>query len=331
MITSSTSVKLLHRKINIEKMLWEFLFPERLSMKKTMNFTFTHDDVERFSSAEELREFYEGYHLNGLELMPLSDKEDPDYGKDIVKIDMIVGVHLVCIIDWMEKDKKMLLEHYKRELDFAREVDAEYVVFHIAQADDEENFTYQLKHTDEEVIDAMIPFINELLDDQGYTFDFLMENLWWPGLTLRRPEMTKYLLNGVHYEHKGIMLDTGHYLHTDWDIDSLENGIQYLNEMLGTHEEFLPYFKGIHLQQSLTGEYVKNFIANAPALSNDPEERFCQSFEHIFQLDKHEPFDHPDIKAFVERVNPKYLTFEYITGTKEQLIDYLERGTKYFL
>lgn len=300
-------------------------------MKKTLNFTFTHDDIERFDSSEDLREFCDHYHLDGLELMPISDKEDPAYGKDIVKKDMIVGVHLNCMIDWINKDKELLLKHYRKDLDYAKEVGAEYVVFHIAQADDEENFTYKLKHTDEEVLDAIIPFINELLDEQGYTFDFLMENLWWPGLTLLRPELTKYLLDGVQYENKGIMLDTGHYLHTDWDIASQEEGIRYLHEMLDAHEEFLPYFKGIHLQQSFTGEYVKSVIANPPVLSDDPMIRFSQSFDHIFKLDKHEPFDHSDIKALVERVAPKYLTFEYITGTKEQLIDYLERGTKPFL
>ena len=158
-----------------------------------------------------------------------------------------------------------------------------------------------------------------------------MENLWWPGLTLLRPDLTKRLLDGVNYKNKGIMLDTGHYLHTNFHLKDLDSAMDYLNCMLDAHEDLLPYFKGIHLQQSLTGEYVKKFIANPPKLSDDPIERFSQSFAHIFQLDKHEPFDHPDIKTFVERVNPKYLTFEYITGSKEQWIDYLNRGTKYFL
>ena len=49
-----------------------------------------------------------------------------------------------------------------------------------------ELFTYQCRHTDEEVIDAAAELINLLLDGENYTFDFLMENLWWPGLTMTR-------------------------------------------------------------------------------------------------------------------------------------------------
>ena len=60
---------------------------------------------------------------------------------------------------------------------------AEYVVFHEVQVAGEESFTYQMKHTNREVIDAAASFINELLDGQTYHFWFLMEILWWPCLT----------------------------------------------------------------------------------------------------------------------------------------------------
>ena len=41
-------------------------------MKETMNFSVSEDDLQRFSSADDLRHFYTGLGLNGLELMPLS-------------------------------------------------------------------------------------------------------------------------------------------------------------------------------------------------------------------------------------------------------------------
>lgn len=291
-------------------------------MKKLMNFTLTHDDIERFSSAEELRSFLDFYGLDGVELMPLTDRFD-GYGKEIVTDEEIIGVHLKCISDWMALDRTFLLEHYRRELDFAEAVGAKYVVFHVSQVDDEETMTYRLKHTDEEVIAAVLPLLNELLDGQDYHFEFLMENLWWPGLNFLRPELTEKLLDGVHYEKKGLLLDTGHFLHTNLDLASQEEGISYLIEMLKQHEKLLPFFKGMHLQQSLTGEYVKNLIQNPPVLSEDPQERFRQTFEHVFCVDRHEPFTTPEVRRLAELVNPDFLTFEYITETREQLEQYL--------
>ena len=58
-------------------------------MKEMMNFSVSEADLQRFSSADDLRQFYTGLGLNGLELMPLSKDTQ---GK--VNPDMVVGVHL---------------------------------------------------------------------------------------------------------------------------------------------------------------------------------------------------------------------------------------------
>lgn len=49
-------------------------------MKFQMNFTTSYDDVIRFSSAEELQQFYTEHRCTGLEVMPLgySTKDAPD-------------------------------------------------------------------------------------------------------------------------------------------------------------------------------------------------------------------------------------------------------------
>ena len=204
---------------------------------------------------------------------------------------------------------------------------AEYVVFHVVQVDGEESFTYQRKHTNREVIEVAASFINELLDGQDYHFWFLMENLWWPGLTFENPGDTQALLTQVHYEKKGFMLDTGHYLHTNLDLRDQEEAVDCLHQMLDHHKDFIPYMKGIHLQQSLTGEYVKQWLADAPhELPEDPAESFRVVYEHIFQLDRHEPFTAAGVKGLVERIDPLYVTYEYITRSREELAEYLERG-----
>ena len=302
-------------------------------MKFQMNFTTSYDDVIRFGSAEELQQFYTEHGCTGLEVMPLgySTKDAPDVYLSaeecpLIRPEMVTGVHCCCSGDWIASDRQKLIEGYRRDLDYATRMGAEYVVFHVVQVDDEEGITYKLKHTDREVIEEAADFINELLDGQKYDFWFLMENLWWPGLTFLHPEDTQILLDRVHYEKKGFMLDTGHFLHTNLDLETQEEGVTYIQKMLDAHRNMISYIKGIHLQQSLTGDYVKKWLQSAHELSKDPMERFCKVYEHIFQIDQHEPFTAEGVENLVRRIDPLYVTYEYITRSREELSAYLRTG-----
>ena len=302
-------------------------------MKFQMNFTTSYDDVIRFGSAEELQQFYTEHGCTGLEVMPLgySTKDAPDVYLSaeecpLIRPEMVTGVHCCCSGDWIASDRQKLIEGYRRDLDYATRMGAEYVVFHVVQVDDEEGITYKLKHTDREVIEEAADFINELLDGQKYDFWFLMENLWWPGLTFLHPEDTQILLDRVHYEKKGFMLDTGHFLHTNLDLETQEEGVTYIQKMLDAHRNMISYIKGIHLQQSLTGDYVKKWLQSAHELPEDPMERFCKVYEHIFQIDQHEPFTAEGVENLVRRIDPLYVTYEYITRSREELSAYLRTG-----
>ncbi len=302
-------------------------------MKFQMNITTSYDDVCRFSSADDLENFYKSHGCDGLEVMPLdnydpADLEHPEPPErcKLIRPSMVRGVHCCCLGDWMDKDREELIRHYRRDLAYAKRMGAEYVVFHVVQVNDEEGFTYVMQHEDREVLTAAASFINELLDGQDYDFWFLMENLWWPGLNFLSPEDTRYLLEQVHYEKKGFMLDTGHFLHTNLDLKTQEEGVEYLNQMLDAHGDLVSYMKGIHLQQSLTGEYVKEWLSTSHELPEDPTERFCKVYEHIFQIDKHEPFTADGVTEMVQRIQPLYVTYEYITRNRKELETYLEAG-----
>lgn len=303
-------------------------------MKTTMNFTTSQDDVQRFDSSEDLRSFYRHFGCDGLELMPFSywdgKKELPPACCPLIAPGMIVGVHACCISDWMQKDHDFLLEHYRRDMDFARDMKAEYVVFHVTQVSDEEGFSYHPLHSDKEVILAACELINALLDGQDYPFYFLMENLWWPGLNFLDPAVTGLLLDNIHYAKKGLLLDTGHFLHTNLELKTQKEALTYLNTMLDRHQELLPYIKAIHLHQSLTGDYVKDWLAQPRSLPEDPMERFRQVYEHIFAIDQHLPFTAPGVRELVERIDPLYLTYEYITHNREELAHFLEAGSSVF-
>lgn len=302
-------------------------------MKFQMNITTSYDDVCRFFSADDLKSFYKSHGCDGLEVMPLDNYDPADLEHPIspeecslIRSSMVRGVHCCCLGDWMDKDREELIRHYRKDLDYAKWMGAEYVVFHVVQVNDEEGFTYVMQHEDREVLTAAASFINELLEGQDYDFWFLMENLWWPGLNFLSPEDTRYLLERVHYEKKGFMLDTGHFLHTNLDLKTQEEGVDYLNQMLDAHGDLVSYIKGIHLQQSLTGDYVKEWLSTRHELPEDPAERFCKVYEHIFKIDKHEPFTAEGVPAMVQRIQPLYVTYEYITRSREELGKYLDQG-----
>ena len=278
-------------------------------------------------------DFFQSHGCDGLEVMPLDNYDPADLEHPIppeecslIRSTMVRGVHCCCLGDWMDKDREELIRHYRKDLDYAKWMGAEYVVFHVVQVNDEEGFTYVMQHEDREVLTAAASFINELLEGQDYDFWFLMENLWWPGLNFLSPEDTRYLLERVHYEKKGFMLDTGHFLHTNLDLKTQEEGVDYLNQMLDAHGDLVSYIKGIHLQQSLTGDYVKEWLSTRHELPEDPSERFCKVYEHIFKIDKHEPFTAEGVPAMVQRIQPLYVTYEYITRSREELGKYLDQG-----
>lgn len=291
-------------------------------MKTLMNFTGSPDDCGRYSSSEDLREFCRTFGIEGLELMPLGQGS-------LIRPDMVTGVHVRCLSDWMDRDRDFLLPFYREDLDYARRMGAKYVVFHITQISDEESYSLTPGRTDEEVIDASISLLNELLDGRGYSFTLLMENLWWPGLTFLRPDLTARLLEGVHYENKGFMLDTGHLMHMNTELRTQKEALAYLNEIvLEKNRGFLPWIKGIHLHQSLNGEYIKKWRSAAHALSADEEERGIQIFEHVYAIDRHLPFTDPGVGEFIERVRPEYVTLEYITHSREEHASYLAAGIR---
>ena len=71
---------------------------------------------------------------------------------------------------------------------------------------------------------------------------------------------------------------------------------------------------------------IRDRLQTPHELPEDPTERFCKVYEHIFRIDKHEPFTAAGVKGLVERIAPLYVTYEYITRSREELAEYLERG-----
>ena len=308
-------------------------------MKVTINMTDTDMDLDRYAGPEDLRSFLKANRLDGLEFMPCMGTVLPEGWKK----EDVVGIHLMyyhCWLDFWKGNAEALdreygtrenwqmfynggtregfLEIWRKQLKLAHEIGAKYVVFHVAECSLEECLTYEPRHTDREVCQAACEIINQLLDGTNYNFYFLVENLWWSGLNLRDNDVTRQMLEGIRYPHKGIMLDTGHLLNTNLELRTQEEGVRYIHQVLDYMGELTHYIKGIHLNMSLSGAYVKDVIAHPPVLTGDYWKRLSDLCPHIYTIDHHEPFTADTVGTILQRLGPEFVTFEYITQTREQ-------------
>ena len=306
-------------------------------MKTTFNLTTYSDDLDRYRDRDDLLQALDGF--DGVELMHCGEDV-----RSIVPRERIVGVHLCFFPYWYDfytgdliacernlgsrdaisalyggDEPAALVDAYRRDIAQAKAEGAEYVVFHVSDCADEELFTLRYRHTSQEVVDASADLLNTLFPEPDGELILLMENLWHPGLTLTEPDVTRRLLHRVRYKNKGIMLDTGHLLHTDLSLRTQAEALSYLRRRMEEQGEAVrKAVRGIHLHQSLTGAYMADVAAHPPVLATDPQKRMEQVYTHAFQCDRHQPFTCPGVREFVDWIDPEYLTFEFISRSRAE-------------
>jgi len=258
-----------------------------------------------------LKEYIKGYHMR---FFPYGELKDEKYFKSLC------GGH----------SKKELIEYYKKELERAKELEVEYVVFHACNVKVTEAMTYDFKYSDKEVLNAVISIINEIFEDGEYNFTLLFENLWWSGLKLTNKEEIEYLLNGVKYKNVGFILDTGHMINNNRDIKNSKEGIEYIKKNLENIGEYKNLIYGMHLNYSLSGEYVNKAIKENREKNLDIEEIMNNVYQHVGSIDYHDPFEDKEILDIIKSLPLKYLVFELIGNTQEELEEKIQRQCKIF-
>jgi len=313
-------------------------------MKLQFNLTDTHDDLGRFASRSDLEKLLAGF--DGIELMHL--EEDVS---GILTTDMVTGYHMSfpeywmdfwrgdlekCILEFDTLDNvrryyhgdtpEALIRMVRKQYENALAYGAEYAVIHVSDAAIFEEITGKYKYTDAEVIDGFSELINAAIpvraDSDGNRYEespwLLLENLWQPGLNFKDPDMTARLMDAVRYPKKGIMFDTGHLMHTEPELKTQKEAVQFIHERLDAHKDLCRYIKGLHLHQSLTGSILKRYKKHPPLPAKTYEERAVQLFEYVFRVDQHKPFTGEGVKELVERIDPLYMTFEFISSSLEE-------------
>ena len=293
-----------------------------------------------FSTDEELERDWEKYSKNyGIEYFELIKYSDRSNEKLKEKIK---GYHLRFFPTWLdlyfysqdelisilgsEKNvralcggitKEEMLAYYRKELERAKDLGVEYVVLHACSVDIFESMTYEFRYSDMEILEKVVDFVNELFDEKKYNFTLLLENLWWSGLKLTSYEEAKYLIENIKYKNTGFMLDTGHMLSTNWEIKTSDEGVDYILENLEKLKEYKEYIYGIHLNLSLSGEYIKKTISENKKRELKLDEVLKEVYYHVANIDYHFPFENERIKEVISILPLKYLVYEFISENEE--------------
>ena len=311
-------------------------------MLKLMNFSNHSSDLERFlGDSNKIKEFLDEHDLQGLEIIQTSP-----WKPESVSPSLIHGLHMrfwPIWLDFWKNDKDELvrqfddlgsyrqyyggetwdciLEYYHNEIKTACDMGVKYIVFHASHVQLEHCYNYKFTYNDEEIVDAFIEMINKLFKDISADFDLLFENQWWPGLTLLDKKIASKFMERINYPKKGFMLDIGHMMNTNTELKTEAEGVEYILKVLQNLEELSSSIKGIHLNSSVSGKYVKKKIEDWGGFNNSERffDRYLKVFEHIARIDRHVPFSNPSIKRVIDYINPQYLVYEFITNSYEEL------------
>ncbi|WP_458863075.1 TIM barrel protein [Acidaminobacterium chupaoyuni] len=300
-------------------------------MLETISFPVCRQSMAEYESAGALLDECRSLGCDGIEAIWGGDDAIEALPKGIA-----VGYHLTFYPDWVDfflGDRQALLQkfgsmeacrrfyggengddlicRYRADLARAARVGARYVVVHLSDVSLEEGYTYRWRHSHQQVLEAGVRLINRMMEQTQYPFELLIENQWWPGFTFTNPRETAFLIDHIAYPGKGIMLDIGHLMNTQRSLRTQAQGAEYVERMLEAHGELCRYVRGIHLHQSLSGKYVERTLRRPPPkLSGDYAARYSQSYSHIVQIDRHQPWEDPAIGRVIRRAAPQYLTHE---------------------
>ncbi len=308
--------------------------------------------LTNFSSAQ-IKEWFKGdnqrlisfmkrNHLDGMELILYGSAPS-----DKIPRDLVHGVHLSYWPTWLDLwrenegalleqfktldnielyygglTRDALISHYRLEFEKARALGAKYVVFHVSHVQMAHIYTWDFDYSDLEVLQATAELVNEAFGQEDTGVTILFENLWWPGLTFLNYKLTEAFIASINYPRKGFMLDTGHLMVTNRGLKDEETAYAYMSDTLEDLGALKKYIKGIHLNKSLPGQYLKQDHSLKKKKMQEMDnvwDQFMEARRHVTNIDRHLPVESADIGQIIKQIQPEYVVHEFITENVEEL------------
>ena len=300
-------------------------------MKKLFNLSVYNFDWFN-NDWQEVKEFCEINGLAGIELLS-SGLENIDL--DSIPQEIVKAMHLSYYLNWVSLEgnnkrqlkEKEVINTYRKELEMAAKLEVDYVVFHASSISMGEVFSDEFSHTNSDILSAVAQVINKVTKGLDIDFKLLFENLWWSGLTFLNKEEAMDFLDKLDYKNVGFLLDTGHLMNTNLELNSEKEGLDYIEEVLINMEEGLDLFYGVHLHKSLSRSYrlenrerlYKKFVKKEGL---EAKEQVAGQF--IANSDQHLPFSEISPQRILGLIKPVYITHEFTATKKDEFIKYLQ-------
>ncbi|WP_196593294.1 TIM barrel protein [Pectinatus sottacetonis] len=267
-----------------------------------------------------LAQYIEHYNLSGIEQFIYCNQLSVKSYASIT-----IGVHLAYWPQWLDfwrgksaddifilknmgiNNVNVWLEIIRENIYAALKELPEYLVWHIADCSPEEAYTFKFRYSDDDVITAAAEVFNEVADCIPDSVLVLFENLWWPGLRLLDAKTVEKFFALVNKKNVGIMLDTGHLINTNPNIEDEQEAVAYIYKVILQLGDTAKRIKGMHLNCSLSGSYQRSFSRKVPADNN-----YSGLIKHIISIDQHKPFTQDGIRKIFNVINPEYVTHELI-------------------
>lgn len=212
------------------------------------------------------------------------------------------------------RDREEWLSVIRQNMAAAEITEPQYMVWHVAESDLMEAYTFHFRYSDRDVLTATAEVFNSVCEAIPEKITVLFENLWWPGLRLTDPALVQYFFERLKHRNVGIMLDTGHLMNTNPELENERQAADFVCRTVENLGDLARLIKGVHLSCSLSGKYQKHFPRIFRA-----ETTFWDCYRHITSIDQHNPFQTKAARRILDYVRPDYVTHELIYNTLSEL------------
>ncbi|MCK4259841.1 MAG: TIM barrel protein [Halanaerobiales bacterium] len=223
-------------------------------------------------------------------------------------------------------DPEVLIDYYKKEFEIAKKLKVKYVVFHVSHVEILHTYSWKFTYNDWDVLKAAAELINESFQDSDESITLLFENLWWPGLNFLDAELTQRFFELIQYKNKGFMLDLAHLMITNFDLKNEREATDYILTQINKLGELKKYIRGIHINASIAGDYLKQDHSNEAKRIEKIEkiwDQYIAVISHIKKIDHHIPFKDKSIQEIIDEIEPDYKIFEVLPKDLEEFEHFL--------
>ncbi|MDR0334586.1 MAG: sugar phosphate isomerase/epimerase [Methanomassiliicoccaceae archaeon] len=198
---------------------------------------------------------------------------------------------------------------------FASHLSPAYGVFHASNTRMDEVMGFRYRDSDSDIVHAVAELLNLAVKDLPNgepPFRIVLENLWWPGLSMTDDSGLRILEKELAFDNWGLCLDTGHLMNRLGNCRHERKSIEEVLKIIRRYpDDMRERIDVIHLHMSLSADYRERCITDPIGSTvTDDDDMITKAYEHICKVDQHRPFTDRSCTEIVRMLHPRYITHE---------------------